>query len=164
MSSAKGKSPVTPAARLLKSLKTPYQELFYDFVEQGGTSHLAKELQLDEHAVIKTLIFETDAKKPLLVLMHGDRNVSTKNLARLLGVKAVAPCDPAQAERNSGYRVGGTSPFATRKAMPIYIEKTILELPRIYINGGHRGFILAMDPAELVRILKPTPLNVAIAD
>ncbi len=161
-SSAPKKSPMTPAIRLLKAQKAPYKELLYDYVEKGGTSHLAAELGVDEHKVVKTLIMETDAKKALVILMHGDRSVSVKNLARFLGVKSVTPCDPEQAEHNSGYRVGGTSPFGTRRVMPVFIEKTILDLDRIYINGGHRGFVLEMAPEDLVRVLKPTPVEVAI--
>ena len=161
-SSTPKKSPMTPAIRLLKAQKAPYRELFYDYVEKGGTSRLASVLGIDEHKIVKTLIMETDAKKALIILMHGDRSVSLKNLARFLGVKSVAPCAPEQAEHNSGYRVGGTSPFGTRRVMPIFVEKTILDLDLIYINGGHRGFILEMAPADLVRILKPTPVEVAI--
>ena len=132
------KVPVTCATRMLKANKVPYVEHLYDYVDKGGTSHLAEVMGIDEHLTVKTLIFETDAKKPFVILMHGDWSVSTKNLARHLGVKSVAPCEPAQAEHNSGYHCGGTSPFGTRRQMPIYVEKSILELPKIYINGGHR--------------------------
>lgn len=156
------KSPVTAAVRLLKSQHISYRELFYDYLERGGTGHLVSQLGVDEHLVVKTLIMETDAKKPLVILMHGDRSVSLKNMARFLGVKTVAPCAPQQAEHYSGYRVGGTSPFGTRRTMPIYVEKTILELERIYINGGHRGFILEMSPQDMAKVLKPTPVEVAI--
>ena len=117
---------------------------------------------MDEHAVVKTLVMEDDAKRPLIVLMHGDREVSTKELARALGVKTVQPCTPETAERHSGYMVGGTSPFGLRKAMPIYMEQTILDLPRIYINGGKRGFLVGLDPKDLAMALKPTPVNVAV--
>ncbi|MBR6323685.1 MAG: hypothetical protein IKR62_01795, partial [Victivallales bacterium] len=136
----------------------------YDYVDKGGTSHLAEVMGIDEHLTVKTLIFETDAKKPFVILMHGDWSVSTKNLARHLGVKSVAPCEPAQAEHNSGYHCGGTSPFGTRRQMPIYVEKSILELPKIYINGGHRGFCVEMDPADLVRVLHPEPVEVGLKD
>ena len=158
------KIPVTCATRMLKANKVPYVEHLYDYVEKGGTSHLAEVMGIDEHLTVKTLIFETDAKKPFVILMHGDWSVSPKNLARHLGVKSVAPCEPAQAEHNSGYHCGGTSPFGTRRQMPIYVEKSILELPKIYINGGHRGFCVEMDPADLVRVLHPEPVEVGLAD
>jgi len=140
----------------------PFTEHPYKYVEHGGTASFAREFGVDEHAVIKTLIMEDDAKKTLVVLMHGDREVSTKELARILGVKTVQPCTPETAERHSGYMVGGTSPFGLRKVLPIYMEQTILELPRIYINGGKRGFLVGLDPKELARVLKPTPVNIAI--
>jgi Cys-tRNA(Pro) deacylase len=117
---------------------------------------------VDEHCVIKTLIMEDDCKKPLVVLMHGDRQVSTRELARVIGVKNVSPCAPDVAQKHSGYQVGGTSPFGTRRGMPVYVEETILDLPRIYINGGKRGFLVAIDPREAVRLLKPIPVRVAI--
>jgi len=132
------------------------------YIEHGGTSAFATEAGVDEHAVVKTLIMEDDAKKPLVVLMHGDREVSTKELARLLGVKSVRPCAPDAAERHSGYLVGGTSPFGLRKPMPVYVEASVLGLPRIYINGGKRGFIVGLEPKDLVRLLAPTPVRVAI--
>ena len=154
--------PMTPAIRMLKAAKVEYTPMLYVFEERGGTSHLARELGVDEHLTVKTLIMETDAKKPLIILMHGDCSVSTKELARTIGVKSVAPCDPAQADRNSGYHVGGTTPFATRKKMPVYVESSILELDRIYINGGYRGFVLEMKPQVLVDLLQPTPVNVAL--
>lgn len=122
----------------------------------------ARELGVDEHCVIKTLIMEDEARQPLVVLMHGDYQVSTKELARVMGVKSVAPCTPEVANRHSGYQVGGTSPFGTRRAMPVYMEGTILELPQIYINGGKRGFLVAMDPQEVVRLLKPVLVRVGI--
>jgi Cys-tRNA(Pro) deacylase len=117
---------------------------------------------VDEHAVVKTLVMEDDSGNPLIVLMHGDQSVSTKNLARLLGVKQVKPCAPEVAEKHSGYRVGGTSPFGTRKRMPIYVQETVLDLERMYVNGGHRGFLVAISPADLVRVLQPTPVDVAV--
>ena len=158
----KQKFPVTPAIRMLNAAGVEYVGHLYVYVEKGGTTHIAKELNIDEHKVIKTLIMETDAKKPLVILMHGDRSVSVKELARVIGVKSVAPCKPEEADRNSGYKCGGTSPFATRKQMPVYVESTILELDKIYINGGHQGFCLEMKPDVLVKLLKPVPVNVAI--
>jgi Cys-tRNA(Pro) deacylase len=122
----------------------------------------SEKLGVDEHAVVKTLVMEDDEKKPLVVLMHGDRDVSTKNLARQLGRKRVEPCKPEVAERHSGYQVGGTSPFGLRKPMPVFVERTVLELPRIYINGGRRGFLVGLDPKELVRVVHATPVDVAL--
>jgi Cys-tRNA(Pro) deacylase len=134
----------------------------YTYEEKGGTAVSARELGVDEHAVIKTLAMEDERKNPLVVLMHGDRQVSTKELARISGVKSVGPCAPETALKHSGYQVGGTSPFGTRKVMPVYLEETILELPRIYINGGKRGFLVGIDPRELVRLLKPVLVRVGI--
>lgn len=159
---SRDKAPMTPAVRELKRTGVGVTEHPYRYVEHGGTASFAREFGVDEHAVIKTLIMEDDAKKPLVVLMHGDREVSTKDLARVLGVKTVQPCAPETAERHSGYMVGGTSPFGTRKAMPVYVEETILELPKIYINGGKRGFLVGLDPNELARVLKPTLVRVAV--
>jgi Cys-tRNA(Pro) deacylase len=156
------KTPMTPAVRALQQAGVPFTEHPYRYVEHGGTATFAQEFGIDEHAVVKTLVMEDDAKKPLVVLMHGDREVSTKELARVLGVKSVGPCAPDTAERHSGYLVGGTSPFGLRKPMPVYVEETILELPRIYINGGKRGFLVGLDPKDLVRVLKPTPVRVGI--
>jgi Cys-tRNA(Pro) deacylase len=153
---------MTPAVRELKRTGVSFTEHPYTYVEHGGTATFAREFGVDEHAVVKTLVMEDDAKRPLVVLMHGDREVSTKELARVLGVKSVGPCVPDTAERHSGYMVGGTSPFGLRKPIPVYVEETILELPRIYINGGKRGFLVGLDPKELARVLKPTPVNVAI--
>ena len=154
--------PMTPAIRMLKAANVEYTPMLYVFEERGGTSHLAKELGVDEHLTVKTLIMETDAQKPLVILMHGDCSVSTKELARVVGVKSIEPCKPEQADRNSGYKCGGTSPFATRKQMPVYVEATILELDKIYINGGYQGFCLEMKPEVLVNLLHPIPVNVAI--
>ncbi len=159
---SRDKSPVTPAVRALREAGVPFTEHPYRYVEHGGTASFAREFGVDEHAVIKTLVMEDDAKKPLVVLMHGDREVSTKEIARVLGVKTVQPCTPETAERHSGYMVGGTSPFGLRKPIPAYVEGTILELPRIYINGGKRGFLVGLDPKELARVLKPTPVRVGI--
>ena len=153
---------MTPAIRMLKAAKVEYTEHLYVWEEHGGTAQIAKVLNVDEHKVIKTLIFETDAKKPFVVLMHGDNSVSAKEMARVLKVKSVAPCTPEQADKNSGYHVGGTSPFATRRQMPVYVEASILELDKIYINGGYRGFCLEMKPEAITRLLNAIPLKVAI--
>ena len=154
--------PVTNAIRALREHGVAWTDHPYEYEERGGTAVSARELGVPEHACIKTLIMEDDAKRPLIVLMHGDREVSTKNLARFLGVKHVGPCPPAVADRHSGYQVGGTSPFGTRKRMPVCVEKGILDLPRIYVNGGSRGFLVGLDPKELVRVLEPTIVEVAI--
>jgi len=154
----------TPATAFLKKEGVAYTEHVYEYVEHGGTRVSAAALGVDEHAVVKTLVMEDEAKRPLIVLMHGDREVSTKNLARQIGVKRVEPCGPEVAQRHSGYQVGGTSPFGTRKALPIYVEKTILELPKIYINGGRRGFLVGIDPNALARVLKATLVEVGLTD
>ncbi|HYS43741.1 MAG TPA: Cys-tRNA(Pro) deacylase [Geobacteraceae bacterium] len=159
---AKDKTPVTPAVRMLRTVGVAFTEHPYAYEEKGGTAVSARELGVDEHAVVKTLIMEDERKSPLIVLMHGDRQVSTKELARVMGVKSVTPCTPETALRHSGYLVGGTSPFGTRKEMPVYLEESILELPRIYINGGKRGFLVGVDPREVVRLLKPTLVKVGI--
>ena len=160
---AKPSYPTTMAIRALRAANVAFEPHSYAWQPHGGTAASASALGVDEHAVVKTLIFETDAGAPLCILMHGDREVSTKQLARVVGAKSVAPCDPAVAERHSGYRVGGTSPFGLRRAMPIYLEASIAALPRIYINGGARGFLVALAPGELVRVLAPTLVDVAIA-
>ena len=159
---AHDKAPMTPAVRALRQAGVEFTEHPYTYVEHGGTAAFARQYGVDEHLVVKTLVMEDEAKKPLVVLMHGDREVSTKELARTLGVKSVHPCAPETAERHSGYQVGGTSPFGLRKPLPIYAEETILALPVIYINGGKRGFIVGLDPKDLIRVLKPTPVRVAI--
>ncbi len=141
--------PITPAIRFLRERKIAFTAHLYDYVEKGGTRESAKQLGIDEHAVIKTLVFETSEKKPLIVLMHGDREVSTKNLARFLNVKSVEPASPEKAMRWTGYMFGGTSPFGTKEKLPVYAEQTIFELDRIYINGGKRGFLVEVDPAVL---------------
>lgn len=146
----------------LKKHHVNFSEHEYRYEERGGTAVSSRELGVDEHSVIKTLVMEDDRKKPLIVLMHGDREVSTKNLARQIGVKTVTPCAPDVAQRHSGYMVGGTSPFGTRKAMPIYMERTIADLDRIYINGGRRGFLVSMAPADLIRVLSPTPVDASL--
>lgn len=153
---------MTRALRTLKEHGVVYTEHHYAYVERGGTAEGSRQLALPEHALVKTLIMEDDRRRPFIVLMHGDREVSTKELARVLEVKKVAPCTPETAQRHSGYQVGGTSPFGTRKAMPVYMEETILRLPVIYINGGKRGFLVGIDPGELVRVLNPVPVTVAI--
>ena len=158
----KEKLPVTQAVRVLRQHKVDFQLRPYKYEVRGGTAVSARELGVDEHEVIKTLVMEDEKKNPLLILMHGDQEVSTKNLARTLGVKSVQPCDPEVASRHTGYLVGGTSPFGTRKVLPIYVESTVLELPRIFINAGKRGLLAEMAPAELKRVLKPVPVHVAI--
>ncbi len=159
---AKDKTPVTPAVRVLRQHKVPFEPRPYSYEEKGGTAVSARELGVDEHAVIKTLVMEDENLSPLIVLMHGDREVSTKELARILGVKKVQPCTPETANRHSGYQVGGTSPFGTRKAMPVYMEETIAELPRVYLNGGKRGFLVEIDPREVLRVLRPVLVKVGI--
>jgi Cys-tRNA(Pro) deacylase len=154
--------PKTNAIRCLLQHDIPFEVSTYAYEERGGTRVSSRELGVDEHAVIKTLVMETDTKDPLIVLMHGDREVSAKQLARVLGVKSVAPCDPKVADRHSGYMVGGTSPFGTRRAMPVYAEQSILELPQIYINAGRRGMLVRIDPKDMARAIKITPVQVAI--
>jgi Cys-tRNA(Pro) deacylase len=155
--------PVTMAVRVLREHRVDLTHHPYEYEERGGTEVSARELGVDEHAVIKTLVMEDEAKRPLVVLMHGDREVSTKNLARQIGVKSIAPCAPAVADRHSGYQIGGTSPFGTKRKMPVYLERTIAELPRIYVNGGKRGYLVGMAPADLIRVLQPTLVDAATA-
>jgi len=159
---APDKTPMTPAVRALRQAGVEFTEHPYPYVEHGGTASFARETGVDEHTVVKTLVLEDDGKKPFVVLMHGDREVSTKEMARTLGVKSVHPCAPETAERHSGYMVGGTSPFGLRKPLPVYVEATVLDLPKIYINGGKRGFIVGISPQDLARALKPVPVRVAI--
>jgi Cys-tRNA(Pro) deacylase len=154
--------PVTPAVRMLRDKKVQFGPHLYNYVEKGGTEHSAKELGVDEHAVVKTLVMETDQRKPLIILMHGDKEVSTKNLARALNVKSVQPCKPDVAQKHTGYMVGGTSPFGTRHEMPVYAERTIFELPKIYINGGKRGFLVSIEPQVLKGVLGAKEVEVAI--
>jgi Cys-tRNA(Pro) deacylase len=161
---ARQEIPATTAVRFLTTHAIPFEPLFYKYEEHGGTGRASSELHVPEHAVIKTLVFETDARKPLLVLMHGDCEVSTKQLARILDVKHVSPCDPATAHRHTGYMVGGISPFGTRSALPIYVEATILSLPTIYINGGKRGFLVAVNPRAVEEHLAITPVHAAIPE
>ena len=154
--------PITPAVRFLREKGVQFIPYVYRYEEHGGTHQFAKEFGVDEHHVVKTLVFETDQKKPLLVLMHGDREVSTKQVARIIGVKQVMPCDARDAQRYTGYQFGGTSPFGTRLQLPVYAEKTILDLPKIFINGGKRGFIIEMHPTDLRNSLKIVEIEAAI--
>ncbi|MGZ5112095.1 MAG: aminoacyl-tRNA deacylase [Usitatibacter sp.] len=158
------KTSATPATVFLAREGVAFTEHYYEYVEHGGTGVSSSALGVPEHDVVKTLVMETDRGDPLIVLMHGDRKVSTKELARVAGVKRIFPCKPEVAQRHSGYLVGGTSPFGTRKAMPVYLERSVLELPRIYINGGRRGYLLGMDSAELVRVLAPVLVDVALEE
>jgi Cys-tRNA(Pro) deacylase len=152
----------TPATQFLRKHQVAFSEHPYDYEEHGGTAVSSRELGVPEHEVIKTLVMQDEAARPLIVLMHGDCKVSTKNLARAIGCKSVEPCKPEVATRHTGFLVGGTSPFGTRKPMPVYVEKTILALRRIFINGGRRGFLVSMEPAELVRVLAPQAVEVAL--
>jgi Cys-tRNA(Pro) deacylase len=152
----------TPATAFLKKNKVAYTEHPYAYEEKGGTRVSSEKLGVEEHVVVKTLVMEDEDKKPLVVLMHGDRDVSTKNLARQIGKKRVEPCKPEVAERHSGYQVGGTSPFGLRKPLPVFVERSILDLDRIYINGGRRGFLVAIDPKELLRVVGAKPVEVAL--
>lgn len=156
------KTSVTTAIRVLRSHKVDFTEHLYAYEERGGTAVSARELAVPEHCVIKTLIMENEKKQPLIVLMHGDCEVSTKALARLIGCKTVAPCVPEVANKHSGFVVGGTSPFGTKKTMPVYMQTTIAQLDRIYINGGRRGFLVAMSPESCIQVLEPTMVDVAI--
>ncbi|HYP00121.1 MAG TPA: Cys-tRNA(Pro) deacylase [Pyrinomonadaceae bacterium] len=154
--------PVTPAVRLLREKKVEFEPHLYNYEERGGTRHSADALGVDEHAIVKTLVMETEGRKPLVVLMHGDCEVSTKNLARAIGAKSVQPCDPAKAQRHTGYMVGGTSPMGTRAKLPVYVERTIFALPKIYINGGKRGFLVSINPQDLRALLPVEEVEVAI--
>jgi Cys-tRNA(Pro) deacylase len=152
----------TPATQFLKQHRVPYTEHIYDYIEHGGAGEAARQLGLDPHAVVKTLVMEDEAARPLVVLMHGDREVSTRNLARQAGLKKVAPCRPDVAQRHSGYQVGGTSPFGTRKRMPVWVEASVLDHPTIYINGGRRGYLVGIAPGVLVDLLGARPVEVAL--
>ena len=154
----------SPATAMLKKHAVAYTEHVYEYVEHGGTGVSSAALGVEEHHVVKTLIFEDDQRRPLCVLMHGDRKVSTKELARQIGVKRVAPCKPEDATRHSGYLVGGCSPFGLRKPMPVYLEKTILDIEKIYINGGRRGFLVGMSPNDLVRVVAPTIVSASLIE
>jgi Cys-tRNA(Pro) deacylase len=155
-------APETPATQFLKAHQVAYTPHPYAYEAHGGTSVSARELGVSEHAVIKTLIFEDEHAKPLIILMHGDCTVSTKELARQIPCKQVKPCTPEVANRHTGYLIGGTSPFGTKKTMPVYIEQTILELPQIYINGGRRGFLVSLNPQEIVRCLSAVVVEVGL--
>ena len=152
----------TPATQMLRAAGVQFTEHVYDYVDHGGTAESARQLGWAEHAVVKTLVMQNDRAEPLIVLMHGDKQVSTKNLARAIGVKSVEPCKPEVAQRHSGYLVGGTSPFGLRKAMPVYVEATVLALPQILINGGRRGYLVGIAPQALVQLLGARPVSCAI--
>ncbi len=152
----------TPAVHALRKHGIPFTEHEYRYELKGGTAVSSRELGVDEHHVVKTLVMEDETKAPLIILMHGDREVSTKNLARQIGRKVVKPCAPEVAERHSGYQVGGTSPFGTRKVLPVYIERSILDLEKIYLNGGRRGFLVGLDPRQAAEALNATPVDVAV--
>jgi Cys-tRNA(Pro) deacylase len=154
--------PITPAVRFLREKKVDFVPRLYDYIEKGGTRESAKQLGVEEHAVVKTLVFETNEKRPLIVLMHGDREVSAKGLARLIGVRSVEPATPEKACKLTGYLVGGTSPFGTRSAMPVYVERSILSLDRIYINGGKRGFLIEIDPKVILTLPEIEEVEVSI--
>ena len=156
------KVPSTPAVLALRQHGVPFTPHVYRYEEHGGTAVAAAALGVPEHAVVKTLVMEDEARQPLIVVMHGDREVSTKGLARQAGRRSIAPCKPEVASRHTGYQVGGTSPFGTRKRLPVFVERTILDLPAIYINGGSRGFLVEISPSDLVRVLEPTLVDVAL--
>lgn len=157
---AKSRTPTTQAVRHLRQEQVDFTDHLYSYVDKGGTAVSARELGVDEHRVIKTLVMEDEQRTPLIILMHGDRQVSTRELARLVGAKQITPCAPETAQKHTGYLVGGTSPFGTRRRMPVYMEESIAELPEIIINGGKRGYLVQMKPAELIRVLQPTLVNV----
>ena len=159
---SKEKFPSTPAVLALKAQGADFALHTYPYEARGGTKISAHKLGVDEHTVIKTLVMEDDTGKPLIILMHGDREVSTKSLARAIGMKFITPCHPAVAERHTGYKVGGTSPFGTRKALPVYMEKTVADLPAVFVNAGSRGLLARMAPGEMIRLLNPVLVSVAI--
>jgi Cys-tRNA(Pro) deacylase len=152
----------TPATQRLRAAGVAFTEHVYDYVDHGGTAESARQLGWPEHAVVKTLVMQNERAEPLIVLMHGDKQVSTKNLARAIGAKSIEPCKPEVAQRHSGYLVGGTSPFGTRKPMPVYVEATVLDLPALLINGGRRGFLVELPPQVLVEVLGAQPVQCAI--
>jgi Cys-tRNA(Pro) deacylase len=158
----KDKYPITPAIRVLRDMQVTFSGHLYSYEEKGGTSVSARELGVEEHCVIKTLVMEDEQRNPLMVLMHGDMQVSTKELARRINAKQITPCSPDTAQKQTGYMVGGTSPFGTRRSLPVYMEATIAQLETIYINGGKRGFLVSMPPAELLRVLKPVLVEAGI--
>ena len=153
--------PITQAIRVLREHKVSFTAHLYDYVDRGGTAHSAAMLGVEEHCVIKTIVLEDDQKQPLICLQHGDYEVSTKNLARARGCKNIGPCSPDTANRHTGYMVGGTSPFGTRKPLPVYMQRSIEELPMIYINGGKRGFLIGLAPSDLRRVLQPILVDAA---
>ena len=155
------REPVTRAVRILRQAQVEFQGHPYRYVDGGGTAGFARELGVDEHLVIKTLVMEDESKDPMIVLMHGDREVSTRDLARQAGVKQIRPCEPAVADRHSGYKVGGVSPFGTRREMPVYCEASIADLPRVFVNGGKRGYIISLLTRDMLRVLEPTLVSVA---
>jgi Cys-tRNA(Pro) deacylase len=159
---SKDKVPATQAIRVLREQGVAFETHLYDYVEKGGTAASSSALGVDEHAVVKTLIMENDQRDPLVVLMHGDKQVSTRALARTLGARSIQPCKPEVADKHSGYQVGGTSPFGTKRAMPVYLERSVLALERIWVNGGRRGLLVSLAPSELVRVLAPTLVDVAV--
>jgi Cys-tRNA(Pro) deacylase len=154
-------TPETPATTFLRQHNINFTEHLYSYVEHGGTAESAKQIGVDEHAVVKTLVMQDQDRKPLIILMHGDRQVSLKNFARQIAAKKVEPCKPEVAQRHTGYQVGGTSPFATRKSLPVYVERSILRLPSIYINGGRRGFLVEISPNVLTELLHALPVDSA---
>ncbi len=158
----KEKAPVTAAVRHLRRAGIQFSDHIYEYKEKGGTAVSSRDLGVDEYAVVKTLVMEDDQRNPLIVMMHGDKQVSTKELARVAGVKAIHPCAPELATRHTGYMVGGTSPLGIRKPLPIYMERTILDLPKVYINGGKRGYLVGIVPGDLVQVLRPELVSVAI--
>jgi Cys-tRNA(Pro) deacylase len=158
---SKEKFPVTNAIRFLRDHRVDFIERPYQYEERGGTEVAAAALGVDEHLTVKTLVMEDEKKSPLIILMHGDKEVSAKELARVVGAKSITPCSPETALKHTGYMVGGISPFGTKKQLPVYVEETILSLPTIYINAGRRGLLCEISPADLVRVLKPTAVHVA---
>ena len=157
-------APETPATKFVRAHGVPFSSHPYAYEEHGGTKVSARELNVDEHAVVKTLVMEDESARPLIVLMHGDRKVSTKELARQIGCKKVEPCKPEVANRHTGFLVGGTSPFGTKKQMPLYVEKSILDLPLIYVNGGRRGYLVGVHPHDILRVLQPKVVEAALKD
>jgi len=161
---ARHAAPETPATRFLQQHRVAHSNHLYDYEEHGGTKVSSRELNVPEHHVVKTLVMEDEAARPLIVLMHGDRKVSTRELARQAGVKKIAPCKPEVAQRHTGYMVGGTSPFGTKKTIPVFLQKSILDLPLVYINGGRRGYLVGVHPHDILRVLKPTIVEVAMKE
>jgi len=160
----KAHAPETPATSFLRQNNVTFTEHLYNYVERGGTAESARQLSVDEHSVVKTLVMQDQDAKPLIILMHGDRQVSLKNFARQIGAKKVEPCKPEVAQRHTGYQLGGTSPFGTRKLLPVYVERSILALPSIYINGGHRGFLVQIVPQVLTELLRAQPVESAATE